>query len=310
MNMPKTALSLVLLLLVGGFSAFSQREFLTSPEAYLGQPQPGDTPRAFAPAHLVDSGYFILGRIAFSADGKEFYFGRNNSWFNGAYQALCWSRFQDGQWQPAELLVDKGGQPTFSIDGRTLFFSNRGTIQACRRTDTGWTPPKDYLERPYALYNFMPTRSGRCYVGSNGTWGKRGDASSWRFAVLAMDPSDTGIQDLGTPLNSPGFNGDFYIAPDESYMIISAKETKDYESELWISFRQKDQTWTAPRSLGPLINTGAAHRFGQYVSPDGKFLFYTQGTSPKDCGEYWVRFDTLLDGLRRGADGISEHGTP
>jgi hypothetical protein len=47
-----------------------------------------------------------------------------------------------------------------------------------------------------------------------------------------------------------------------------------------------------------LIADGLAHRWGQYVSPDGKYLFYTRGTSEKDCAIYWVRFDDLLKSLR------------
>jgi hypothetical protein len=85
-----------------------------------------------------------------------------------------------------------------------------------------------------------------------------------------------------------------WVAPDESYIIISAKETPTYECELWISFRQPNKTWSNPESLGPMINKGSAHRFGQYVSPDGKYLFYTKGTSEQDCNYYWVRFDRLL----------------
>ena len=82
-------------------------------------------------------------------------------------------------------------------------------------------------------------------------------------------------------------------------MIVSAKETKTFESELDISFRKPDLTWTVPASLGDKINDGLAHRWGQYVTPDGKFLFYTRGTSPKDTAIYWVRFDNLLRKLRQ-----------
>ncbi|HEV2478624.1 MAG TPA: hypothetical protein VGS79_03135 [Puia sp.] len=83
-------------------------------------------------------------------------------------------------------------------------------------------------------------------------------------------------------------------------MIVSANETKDFECELYITFRRKDHTWTKPVSLSPLINNGTAHRWGQYVTPDGKYLFYSYGTSPKDCHIYWLRFDHLLEKLRRG----------
>ena len=113
-----------------------------------------------------------------------------------------------------------------------------------------------------------------------------------------MSINDTVVRSLGTPVNTPAFDGDFFVARDESYMIISAKETKDFECELWISFRRPDKSWTSPVSLGPLINDGVAHRWGEYVSPDGKYLFYSRGTSPKDCHVYWVRFDRLLRKLR------------
>jgi hypothetical protein len=50
-----------------------------------------------------------------------------------------------------------------------------------------------------------------------------------------------------------------------------------------------------PRAL---INNGLAHRWGQYVTADNKYLFYSHGTSEKDCAIYWVRFDKLLESLR------------
>lgn len=278
--------------------AGAQTDFWKSSNAYFGQKPPGDIPQKFSAPHLNDSGYFVLGRIAFSADGKEFYFGTNNRWFNDENQSLKCYRFEGGQWKGPFMLLRYYSTPTFSPDGQSLYVAARG-VERMQRTKDGWTDPAPYLMRSYALYNFMSTNSGHSYVGSNGTWGKIDDYSSWQFAILPTDLSDTSIQSLGTPLNSPGFNGDLYIAPDESYMIISAKETKDFECELWISFRKADKSWTIPISLGAAINEGAAHRFGQYVSPDGKYLFYTKGTSEKDCALYWVRFDGLLKALKK-----------
>ena len=276
------------------------QSFLSGPHAYLDQQQPGDVPQRFSPPRLTDSGYFVLGRVAFSPDGKEFYYGANNQWYSNDNQILNYYRFENGSWKGPFLLNKQTSQPTFSTDGKTLYVANNG-VQQMHRTKAGWTAPEPYLTRSYALYNFMPTRSGRKYVGSNGTWGKRDDYNSWKFAVMPANLSDTSIQNLGEPLNAPGFNGDFFIAADESYMIISAKETKDFECELWISFRKPDNTWTTPQTLGPAINEGVAHRFGQYVTPDGKFLFYTKGTSEKDCALYWVRFDKMLEQLRKTA---------
>ena len=71
------------------------------------------------------------------------------------------------------------------------------------------------------------------------------------------------------------------------------------ECELWISFNKADGKWTAPVTLGPEINNGPAHRWGEYVSPDGKFLFYSWGHGPQDCRIVWVRFDKLLAKLKK-----------
>ncbi len=284
------------------FSAKAQQNFWTGPNAYLGQTPSGDIPEPFAPHLLTDSGYFILGRVAFSPDGRQFFYGNNDAWFSSEHQRLSYFRFDDAsqKWQGPVMLARYYSTPTFAMDGKTLLVRS-GYIEKMHETPNGWSAPECWLKRNYPLFDYMPTLSGRAYVGSSGTWGKPSNASDWQFAVMPADIHDTSIKSLGQPLNSPGFNGDFYIAPDESYIIISAKETPDYECELWISFRNAEDKWSQPQSLGPAINEGKAHRFGQYVSPDGKYLFFTKGTSPKDCGLYWVRFDGLLSKMKAQA---------
>jgi hypothetical protein len=279
---------------------FAQSGFWNRPEAYLGQTPPGDEPVVFAPGKLAAPGYWVGSRVVFTEDGKAFIYGTNTTWFDGTNQKLMCYRFDGKSWKGPIFIFKYYSMPTLAMDGKTILLTgNDGSIYQTHFSDTGWVNPSKYLDRNYPLYNFMPTRSGRCYVGSSGGWGKRSDYNSWKFAVLAGVGSDTSIQSLGEPLNSPGtFNGDFCIAPDESYMIISAKETPTLECELFISFRKTDHRWTVPVSLGPLINDGLAHRWGPYVTPDEKYLFYTKGTSEKDCTIYWVRFDTLLKKLR------------
>lgn len=279
---------------------FAQSGFWNSKDAYLGQNPPGDTPVVFAPGKLAAPGYWAGSRVVFTSDGKEFLYGTNTTWFDGTNQKLMSFRFDGRSWKGPIFIFTHFSMPTLVMDGKTvLLTANDGSICQTHFSDTGWVNPREFLNRSYSLYNFMPTKSGRCYAGSNGSWAKRSDYNNWRFAVLAGTGSDTSIQSLGEPPNSPGaFNGDFCIAPDESYMIISTKETATFECELFISFRNANQGWTAPVSLGALINDGPAHRWGPYVSPDEKYLFYTRGTSEKDCAIYWVRFDTLLKKLK------------
>ena len=301
MNKP-TFLSIILLLGLG-VNVSAQTNFWSSPHAYLGQQVPSDMPKIFAPGMLADSG-IVLGRVVFSKDGKEFYYGFARHWFDFNGTGVKQIIFDGEKWNKPKVLIKDLATPTLSIDEMKLFFGGQNSdVWQVEKLDNIWRTPTLFLDKKYGLYNFQPTNSGTYYVASNANQGSKNDYSTYDFCTLTISKTDTVIKSLGAPLNTPGFDGDFYVAPDESYIIISANETKTYECELYISFRKADKTWTIPKSLGANINDGLAHRFGQYVSPDGKYLFYTKGTGEKDCNFYWVRFDKLLDKLRREENG-------
>jgi len=282
----------------------AQSNFWKTKDAYLGQPRPSDTPRIFAPGLLADEGTFLMGRVAFSSDGREFYFAQNDSWQSGDHAKIKMVRFADRHWGKASVIAEQSLSPTLSPDGRTLYMrriikgASMRNVWEARRVADGWSAPASYLDETFGLYDFMPTRSGDAYVGSDPDAEDKQHGITCAYSVLTIDGGSVHVRSLGRPLNEPGFNGDLYVAPDESYIIVSAKETKTFESQLYISFHRHDGSWTEPVSLGEKINGGLAHRWGQYVSPDGKFLFYTHGTSEKDCAVYWVRFDRLLARLR------------
>jgi hypothetical protein len=280
--------------------------FWNSPQAYLGQQPPGDTPQIFALKLLTQKDTFSFDRIAFSDDGKEFYYPTNTTWFDGKNSKIRYFKYEKDGWTGPFILNEHYYAPTFSIDGRSLYLeggqpdSLHAHIWRSGRTpDGGWTEPALFLKTDFGLYDLMPTNSGTFYIGSNARQGSRRNYSTYDFCTLRMSAGDTIVERLGGPVNTPGFDGDFFVARDESYMVVSAKEKKDFECELWITFRRPDRTWTAPVSLGPLINNRDAHRWGEYVTPDGKYLFYSTGTSPADCHVYWVRFDHLLAKLKK-----------
>jgi len=204
---------------------------LNSPDAYLGQQPPSDTPKIFAPGMLADSG-IVLGRVAFSKDGKEFYYGFARHWFDFNGTGVKQTIFDGKKWNKPKVLVETLSNPTFSIDGTKLYFGgNNSDVWQSDKGSKGWDKPILFLDKQYGLYNFMPTTSGVFYVGSNANQGSKNDYSTYDFCTLTMEAGDTVIKSLGLPLNTPAFDGDFYIAPDESYIIISAKETKTYECE-------------------------------------------------------------------------------
>ena len=278
----------------------AKKSFWDSPKAYLGQPRPSDTPRIFAPGLLADPGTIVMDRVAFSPDGKEFYYQQNDRWYNLQNHKLKVFKYDGHKWNGPTVVNEHFYAPAFSMDGNALYLAGEKSKQVLmsKRTRDGWSAPAVFLEEPYDLYDYMPTASGNAYVGSGPDAEDKKHGISYSFSKLAISDGGMTIKSLGTPLNEPGYNGDFYVAPDESYMIVSAKETKTFECELYISFHKPDSSWTVPVSLGPKINDGLAHRWAANVTPDGKYLFYTRGTSAKDSAIYWVRFDNLFKKLR------------
>jgi hypothetical protein len=276
-------------------------DFWDSPNAYLGQKPPSEKPIEFAPGMLTDPRTIAMDRIAISPDGKEIVYNQNDAWYSIAHGSTKEFRFDGHRWVGPTVLPGHYYGLTFSNDGNALYFTGENLYEVWRMTRTaqGWSAPGKYVGKPFALYEFMQALSGNAYMGTNPD--KR-DAREGRTSVVGEVESPfekaLEVRSLGVPLNEPGFNGDFFVARNESFMVVSAKETSDNECELHISYRKPDHTWTNPKSLGPLINDGTAHRWGQFVTPDNKYLFYSHGTSAKDCALYWVRFDGLLERLR------------
>ncbi len=298
--MNRIAVLLIIILSAMGSNLNAQTNFWDSPNACLGQTPPGEIPVKFAPLLINDSPFFSMDRSAFSPDGKEFYYCRNNTWFSNKDASIQVFRWEGDKWTGPTTLLKKFYGPAFAPGGDTIYLigGGKGGVSEIHRRSKGWSEPEVYLNRRYGLYDFMPTQNGNMYAASNIN-GSINDYTCYDISVMApVNSGDTTIHSLGKPLNTPGFDGDFFVAPDESYIVVSAKEHPDYECEIFISYHKKDGGWTNPKSLGPRINNGLAHRWGEYVTPDNKYLFYSYGHGPQDCALYWVRFNDLLENLR------------
>ena len=247
----------VLAMIVGSFTPLNaQKSFWESPNAYLGQPQPSDTPQIFAPGLLADPGTFVMDRIAFSQDGKEIYYLQDDRWGSLQNSKVKTLKYDGRKWRgPTVLNEHLFFGPVFSMDDQTLYFQvgNPKQIWRSNRTKEGWTTPVLFLDEPFITYGLMPTKSGTYYLATDADAEDKIKGITESFSTMNLSAAGPTIRSLGTPLNEPGYNGEFYIAPDESYMIVSAKETKTFECELYISFRSSDLTWSVPVSLGPKI---------------------------------------------------------
>lgn len=264
---------------------------------YLGQAPPDLTPRLFElQAH---DGFFAGDRVAISPDGRELYYSEVTiTWSD---HNIRYYKYADGKWNgPLDLFPGFLG-PALSVDNTTMYFEKYNDLKTCwqsQRTPTGWSAPALCTELPDPKDKHYPqkTTSGRIYASSasaaNGVG--RMDISTY----LKTDASGV-FRSLGRPLNSAGNEGDFYVARDESFIVFGSPHRGGAGGgELFISFKESDGSWSDPRNLGSPINT-PGFEFGPYVTDDRRFLFFSRSDGATRVDVYWVRFDSLLETLRK-----------
>ena len=277
---------------------------------YLGQKPPGSTPQIFAPGIVSTDAHEFS--CSLTPDGKEFYFTRSEALQSPTL--IMVSKWVDGVWTPpapAPFNDASGGRPgggmsfeaVVTPDGRRLYFSSDRPIPG--QPDPGGMPMLNiwYVERegdhwgrpkaPGAPFNPMKTmlismtKTGTIYTADISA-----GMGNNRIAVARLkDGAYQPLEVLGAPINVGPINNYPYVAPDESYLIFSRRETPGGAGGLYISSKAPDGTWGEPRriDLGPL-NGGQG-----MISPDGKYLFFTAGERRK--GDiYWVEARFLKEG--------------
>ena len=97
-------------------------------------------------------------------------------------------------------------------------------------------------------------------------------------------------ENLGGSINTAGDEVEPWIAPDESYLIFSAKNRPDSVGgyDIYLS-RREHGVWQEAQPLGYGVNTSWLD-FNPSVSPDGGWLYFSN-TRP-NTGPIGERFDT------------------
>ena len=285
---------------------------------YFGLTPPGSTPKLFAPG--IVSTEFEYGRNfagTFSPDGNEFFFTRGKT---GPGQRIWRMIRADGAWSEPRPAPFTAGvmefEPFISPDGKKLFFGSlrpkpgssqpngRADIWVAEKTDAGWSEPRylDPLINDLAPMYISASSDGTLYF--TGNLDDRGLYSS----VLRDGRYRSPVR-LPGEINSL-FAAHPYIAPDESYLIFDGKplDNPEKDGDLYISFKNKDGSWTPATRLDDPINSGA-NEMAASVSPDGKYLFFESNRSGTMC-IYWVDA-RALEALRpkpAGAVGVGRIG--
>lgn len=251
-----------------------QDEYPILEGSYIGQKLPGVIPEVFAPDIVSKEHQDWTGR--FTPDMKEYYFTRNNSKYRTSTKILFKS--ENNQWRETVLDPRIGG--SISPDGKTMHSGNKYR----ERNDNGWSELKS-LGPPFEDIPIMVLTAS-----AKGTYFfdefKRDVTGDIRYSRL-VDGKHEEPRLLNKSINS-GKSFHPFIAPDESYLIFDSKRENGFgDSDLYISFRQQDGSWSDAINLGDKINTEGPDT-GGVVSPDGKYFFFNRKISSEDSDVYWV----------------------
>jgi Tol biopolymer transport system component len=180
----------------------------------------------------------------------------------------------------------------FSIDGKMLFFSSRRPSGACdegcvdiwfvKKEGRSWSSPE---RLPFPLNSnreeWYPMLSGDRVVFGSDREGGLGKYDMY-FSEFAEGTFAEPVNP-GPPVNSPASETDTYIAPDNSYLIITSNRKGGFgRGDLYISHRESADAWAAPINLGSSVNT-EYHDYCPVVSPDGRYFFFS-----RNGDIYWV----------------------
>lgn len=295
------AILTLFIVIIAGFSQEeikSKSDFSNLTGLYFGQKPPGNSPELFAPDIMnAEHGYHFS--VIFSPDLTEAFWKPMERGDNG----LLYSKMIKGSWTPPQRIdfgLEKGvGDACFSPDGNKLFFlsfqaPNVGDVERERiwfveRKSSGWSKPKLIDEIIYAHpthWTFSVATNGNLYFTSE-IEGVRGEQDIY----VARFDGEKYLQpeNIGGAINSEGKDLAPCIAPDESYLIFTriGKDTK--KTDLYISYKKSDGSWTNAADMGHKINT-VHHDLCASLSPDGKYLFFL-----RKYRIYWVNVKIIKD---------------
>lgn len=262
---------------------------LTGP--YLGQKPPGNVPEVFAPGLISTKDGYELNAV-FSPDERIFMFSRR---VNNIDKMFFSFKRANSTWSEPRLAGPSKSYPghadvdmAFSLDQQWLYFISdrpldgysldRFNIWRSRVGQYGLETPEPlpaYINgRDHELYPTL-VQDGSLYFSS-----VREDSLGRRDSYRAQyrDGQFDEPVNLGPSINSPQHEGDIFVSPDESYLVHVSFDREDGagRGDLYISFKQPDNTWSKSKNMGPMFNSPETD-YCPVISPDGKYFFFSRG---------------------------------
>ena len=290
-----TLYGILVLVWAGCFQAFAE-PFAKGP--YLGQTPPGPVAQVFAPGLIYYSGpHQWEGHATFSADGNTFCFQRVRGVFITENTEQGWTTpeliksIPADTWSPWSVCLSPDASSICFTRGLSKPGSKRD-LYRCNRTADGWSvpqglgPPFDSLTGGFS----MAVDQSIYFVAGRG---------NFRVAPFV---GNTWLQAINLPVDVEGSLKGCHpgIAPDGSFLVfysIRPGAPGGTETDLYLTLRRPNGTWTKPQNMGPRINS-QYYEYGAKISPDKKYLFFNRsgGWDPRVyAGDiYWVELKEYL----------------
>jgi hypothetical protein len=250
----------------------------------------GPEPEVVAPG--VISGPSNDADANLTPDGGTLVFSRDGAILLSQRTPAGWSTPRlapfSGRWMDA--------QPTLAPDGSALVFvSNRpladgdathpsGNLWRVERRGGGWGEP---VHLP-AVVNRGASVWGPSVAGDGSLYfmdrvGGKGPFKLWRAQRRDGAWGEPVLQSLGDPAMQ---QVDPAVAPDESFIVFSAKHPDTDEHErLYVAFRE-GAGWSAAIDLGAPVNLEGSDSNESRLAPDGRTLYFT---SDRQTPAHWPR---------------------
>ena len=256
---------------------------------YFNQVKPGTTSRIFAPGIVSTQTESEFGSI-YSKNGKEFYYAIQDK--NGKAETRVMTLVKGAWSKQAALLrhdVYSYNDPFLSPDESRLYFisdqplSGSGhkkdfDIWYIERNGDRWSKPFNAGPNINSIkneYYSCITKNGTLYYSSNARASETGKDDYDVYAAKFENGNFQKAVRLDWPVNTPSYEGDVFVAPDESYLIVCSDRPGGFGAgDLYVCFKKSDGTWGEAKNLGKGVNEDR-FQYCPIITHDGKYLLFT-----------------------------------
>ena len=184
--------------------------------------------------------------------------------------------------------------PMIAPDGKTLFFariSHPNNTNGTKGSQDIWYSELDAASGKWGparrmgfplnkdeyncAYSITPDGNTMLIKGqyTNGNYETRGFSMSKKTATGWSPPQKVDVPGY-VSLSKGQFDCGFLSADGKVLLMAFSEKKNSKEDDIYVSFRQKDGSWTKPMNLGPEVNTKFTETT-PFLAPDGATLYFS-----------------------------------